>query len=632
MNKGHLRRISLLPFLITTVSALFLSFDYRKSDTIVIDGERKVLELKNHLPTPESVWHKITFQNNSFENDKFYLSIAFADSVFLVDKNSRHTSITGDKIPLNQRAVKTGQICFLPLTIPKGRPSSFLIKTVNKSAISSQFRDFTTNSLKLYSPEKFEEVFMENRYFQAFFYGAVCIMFFFNLFILFSLRIESYLYYLVYLLSLTIFFLSNSGYLLEFIIPEYPTTDLYIRFLSTPVVMFFYLQFGLSYLQGRKNILKLFYPIRIVQYSFVLFALIMLAGYWKTGRMLIIVSSISGFILIIAAAFKVWKKGYSPALYFLAGNLFLISGAVYFATERIFTTVAASNSNFVVQNAVLVELALFSLGLANKFNVLQNQLNRVRVEKEVREKEIQRDKAQLIKEKNKELELSNRQLDLFIYRTAHDIRGPLATLMGLCHVGQLETKDKTALSYLEKMGITAKRLNNILARLNLAYNISNHEIFPEELHLQKLISGIINDTGMIVDSQDAEINLKIPDHLTICTDFNLLKFLLSNLIENALKFQNYDMEYVHQVWIEATEKNDHLYMTIANNGEKIPEEEAPFIFDLFSKAATKYKTPGLGLYMVKICLQKLNGNIEYSYVDGKTIFKFVLPLKYINQE
>ena len=75
----------------------------------------------------------------------------------------------------------------------------------------------------------------------------------------------------------------------------------------------------------------------------------------------------------------------------------------------------------------------------------------------------------------------------------------------------------------------------------------------------------------------------------------------------------------------------HIFTAIIkDNGQGINMEEGEVIYDLFSTAAVKHKTPGLGLYMVSQILKKLFGNITHQSYSNTTEFKFTIPISQSN--
>ncbi|MFT5619106.1 MAG: serine phosphatase RsbU (regulator of sigma subunit), partial [Arenicella sp.] len=223
-------------------------------------------------------------------------------------------------------------------------------------------------------------------------------------FIFFSLRSKDYLYYVLYLVGLVIFFSSNAGYVMELLLPEQPRLDLYIRFLSTPFLMFFYLQFSQAYLNTKK-LTKLHQVINVLKGVFILSLLLMFPiRQWMIGRTVFIFTAIFSYLFILFVAYKEIRRGYSPAKYFMLANVLLIIGAVLFAMPRIFGNVQNPLTQYGVQLGVLLEVALFSVGLADRINVARRELAEQTLANERLQLEKEREKQKIIEEKAAELE------------------------------------------------------------------------------------------------------------------------------------------------------------------------------------------------------------------------------------
>src|SRR5690606_40719367 len=93
------------------------------------------------------------------------------------------------------------------------------------------------------------------------------------------------------------------------------------------------------------------------------------------------------------------------------------------------------------------------------------------------------------------INLSNKQvlddLDIFIYKTPHDIRGPLASLKGMCNVALMDVTDALALDYLRKLDLTAERLNSILTRLLIVNQINNSKITVSRIDFDRIVNEIM---------------------------------------------------------------------------------------------------------------------------------------------
>ncbi|MDX1628942.1 MAG: tetratricopeptide repeat protein [Fulvivirga sp.] len=229
-----------------------------------------------------------------------------------------------------------------------------------------------------------------------------------------------------------------------------------------------------------------------------------------------------------------------------------------------------------------------------------------------------------LEQRNKELQLANLELDNFIYKSSHDIKGPLATLMGVCNVAMMDVNDEKSKQYFEMLANTAQGLNDILARLKTVSDINSLEITVKPIDFQSIIESCLeqvkNTEGVkkinLIHDIEAGVNYK--------ADPLLIDLIIFNMIQNAVKFQ--DAEGEAYIKITVKEEDDTLIMHFMDNGIGIEDEDADDIFQMFSKSAIKHQTLGLGLYLVKQCVQKLGGEIMLiNDQDELTHFRVVLP-------
>ena len=589
--------------------------------TTSLNADLPIQWLKFIIYNADSITHEINISASFMDKISFY---SFNGSAYTFFKN-------GDLTPLYDRKTTVGQLCFMPVLVPSHQSRTCYLRLESVSPISQQFRTFSIKSLKAYPEEGFNFRFQQSRIYQAFFYGAILIMLFYNLFLFFNIRSKSYLIYVVFLFSLIVFLASNNGYIVELIIPDYPRIDLYIRFLSTPLLLLSFLLFTKYYLHTNRNAPTANTILLILSLMCILIPIGMLLGYWYSGRNLIILISLLSFIFILLLGFYILKIGYKPARYFIIANILLIIGAIFFALERLSVVSHNPFTQYSVQLSVIFQSIFFSIGLSDRIRRIQQQLSNSIIENEKLERISQLEKQKIIEDKNKELLQSNLELDTFIYRTAHDIRGPLARVMGLCNVGLVDVTDTKAKEYLEMLKQNADYLNYILSRLSTAYEIKNIYVEPTNVNISNLIKDVITAIQFHEEIKNTEIQIDCNSDLDITTDYKLLRFVLINLIENGLKFRKKDRFTVSFINIKVECVSSDLIIYISDNGIGISDEYIPYLFDMFSKAAGEFHTPGLGLYMTSLCIKKMKGNIQLIQPRELTTFKVTIPIS-INTE
>ncbi|RYD74199.1 MAG: HAMP domain-containing histidine kinase, partial [Sphingobacteriales bacterium] len=306
------------------------------------------------------------------------------------------------------------------------------------------------------------------------------------------------------------------------------------------------------------------------------------------------------------------------------------------------------------------------LGLADRINLFRKQLATQVLENEKLKLLKEQEQKRLIEDKNRELEIKiiestaevvkqkedlaklntelekivaertlelsiantdlhevNSELAAFIYRTSHDVRGPLSRLLGLCHVGLLDISDLNALEYLEKIQFTAHKMDIILKRLSKLFEITQLETQNDEILFPKLVKEILDE----LPDYQSDIKINIQENLQYIADFKLIKFVVFNLVENALKFSNIGENANSLVKIDIVNDHDYIKIQVSDNGSGISEDEAQYIFHMFSQIGMKYENTGLGLYMVKKILDRMGGTITMEKSsEGFTQFTIKLPL------
>lgn len=224
-----------------------------------------------------------------------------------------------------------------------------------------------------------------------------------------------------------------------------------------------------------------------------------------------------------------------------------------------------------------------------------------------------------------QLKASHRELDNFIYKASHDLRGPLARMQGIVNLGLMEAKEKLSRDYFAMLQITGTQLNNILSRLLMIYDINHHNLVWEKVILKKKIQSVLDELRSENDHFNIRFHFNISDELTWETDLVLLGIIVRNMFDNALFFRDKKEISVkieaHRIYYEK------LLIKITDNGIGIPASARDKVFDMFFHGSARSGGTGLGLYMAKKAVERLGGNIKLANGEAKnTMFEIVLPL------
>ncbi|MBI1766796.1 MAG: tetratricopeptide repeat protein [Bacteroidetes bacterium] len=231
---------------------------------------------------------------------------------------------------------------------------------------------------------------------------------------------------------------------------------------------------------------------------------------------------------------------------------------------------------------------------------------------------------------NRELNVVNLELDNFIYRSSHDIKGPLARLIGLCHVALLDVSDPKAKTYLLKLSENAKNLNEIFDRLRTVSDIDSLELSRERILFREMINRIKSRLKALEGYSEITFKEEI-ENIEFQSDPILLETIFHNLMENAVKFQKKSTQFNKFISITVKRQNGSVHVSFIDNGIGIAKTDDKELFAMFTNAALEHKTIGLGLYIVKQCAAKLNGTVRivpnpHQYTE----FELTLPFEPFN--
>lgn len=214
----------------------------------------------------------------------------------------------------------------------------------------------------------------------------------------------------------------------------------------------------------------------------------------------------------------------------------------------------------------------------------------------------------LLEDERTTLEKTNRELDSFLYSTSHDLRAPVASLLGLINIAKHDIKEKEGVKYIHMMEERVKKLDHIFSDiLNYSRNIKT-EIKPTTFRLGEIIDDVISDVKFNEGADSIRLDFEEQIHHVLTTDYYQLKVVLSNLISNAVKY--HDSTKIDQYIAVRFDKIDRdVQITIEDNGMGIPQESQHKVFDMFYRATSDAEGSGLGLFIVKQALEKINAQI-----------------------
>lgn len=227
------------------------------------------------------------------------------------------------------------------------------------------------------------------------------------------------------------------------------------------------------------------------------------------------------------------------------------------------------------------------------------------------------------KKTERELIESNQELDTFFYKASHDLKGPLASVMGIVNLARLEMHDEEIEKYFNMIETSVKRLDRTLLDLIELAKTRKGSSKLTLVNLKSIVDEILHSLRHVSGFSRINFEIKIDYHAEIIVDKVLLLSVLQNLIHNAINYCNHESPWIK---IAALGTHEEVEIVIADNGKGIPEKIRNRVFDMFYRGNTESTGSGLGLFIVKNALEKMNGTIELKSGDGQgTVFTVRIP-------
>ncbi len=221
-------------------------------------------------------------------------------------------------------------------------------------------------------------------------------------------------------------------------------------------------------------------------------------------------------------------------------------------------------------------------------------------------------------------ELTQNNIDLrqFSYITSHNLRGPIASLLGLCSLLEhFKVEDNTLRQILEGVRKATHMFDDTIKDLTTVLNVRDRTSIPrQELLFDSIYQKALTQSEVMIEYCGAEIRADFENAPSVTYNKAYLESIFSNLITNAIKYRSKGRQL--KVNIKTEVSGDHIVMKFSDNGLgidlKLYKEK---MFRLYQRFHDHSEGKGLGLFLIKSQLEALNGSIDIeSKLDEGTTF------------
>lgn len=265
--------------------------------------------------------------------------------------------------------------------------------------------------------------------------------------------------------------------------------------------------------------------------------------------------------------------------------------------------------------------------LSNKLAqlILLEDIARQKKELEVKNKQITSLNNYLqseVSQRSIELLEANQELSTLFYKTSHDFRAPLANIMGLANLAELITNDEEVLGLFERCRKVVHGMDNMLVKLDDLTSLDNDKTF-ELLDLKSLLLQVKDKFQSRLDACGGRLVIKADGLKPFRSNAGIMYAVFEQMLDNAIVFCKEDL----LISITVKQTDDTVEITVKDNGQGITPVAVPKIFDMYYRGNANSKGNGLGLYIVKKLLKRLNGEICVDTAHGQfTMFHLKLRL------
>lgn len=555
----------------------------------------------------KAYWARLLVTNSTSEAKAYYLlsenKFTYHIEFFLV-KDGQTVDYQEDGVVSKNpsRSFNTSHIIF-PLTLAPHEEVEVYFKIQNYNKIDIDFI--------LVTKEYLLDFYQSYNMVEGLFFGGMLIMLFYNLFLYFLLKFRAYLYYVLYTFWLMVYFIGFFGFSQRYF-PDH-TWMFYLSSGSFFIAMTLFVQSILNLkeqLPPIYKILNFFIGYFVVSTLVNIFVLEIEAFFYAQllFNLFFIMVSIYGFFIIVSTYYlAVYQKDKIARVYTLVWSVVALS-SLTLPVIYLHVLEVEVPADYILQFIMLFEVLCFSFILAYKIKEME------------REKLVQQ---KLLVEQGKLASMGE-----MISTIAHQWRQPLSEINGVVlnvdvdHRRERLTQERLDKHINEIEEVTAYLSKTIHDFMNFFDNTKMLESFSLSTIFKQSNKLVSISTGKVVS-----LNYNMQSNIEMVGYKSELIQALIIVINNSIEATQKEKKKA-SIWVDATEIEGRVQITIEDNGGGINKEILEDIFMPYFTTKSETKGRGLGLYILKIIIeQSMHGRVALFNGKEGAVCKMTIPKK-----
>jgi len=304
-------------------------------------------------------------------------------------------------------------------------------------------------------------------------------------------------------------------------------------------------------------------------------------------------------------------------------------------TEVGLKAVNSGAQDYIIKGHVDSDKLLKSIIYSYERSRLNNELKSQIEARKLAEKEILKLNSELeqrILDRTAQLKIVNLELEAFSHSVSHDLRAPLRHINGFAEILKEEYYDQLpekAKNYLDTISDSAKKMNILIDDLIKLSRTNRIELKKSMLKMNQVLDDALSEVQPLLENRKVDINIStLPE---IIGDYNLLRLVWVNLLDNAIKYTRPRKKAV--IKIDYNEEKEEFIFCIHDNGVGFDMNYAQKLFGAFQRlhSTDEFEGTGIGLSNVRRIISRHSGRTwAEAELDKGASFYFSLPKKAVD--